>query len=467
MAFDRPLSRALNFVLITQLVSGVGYICRLVKLFEWKGRYMSAVTGNSALRAGVGRGEVFGWALYDFANSGYTTVVLTAVFSAYFVGTVVGDGTLGTLWWTMALSLSNLIVMLTVPLLGASSDRRQRRRGLLVMTTVGCVAATAGLAWVGPGAVMLAVVLLVLSNLFFSWGEALISSYLPTLAKPHAMGRVSGWGWGLGYIGGMFTLGICLMYVLQAQAAGDAASEFVPITMLITAVVFAIAASVSLSLLKDRPGSVGDVSPAWQRLRQTWHHARQYRDFMWLLGCTVAYMAGVAVAIALAAIYAQQVIGFYEAEIMMLIFVLNIAAVIGAVTLGYGQDAIGHRPALTLTLLGWMATCVIAALVTTKGGFWVAGVIAGLCMGASQSVGRAMVGLLAPSNRLGEFYGLWTLATRLASIVGPLAYGLLTWVSLGNQRLAMAATALFFVAGLLLLLPINMQRGQAAALQKN
>ncbi|MCD8517056.1 MAG: MFS transporter [Burkholderiaceae bacterium] len=424
------------------------------------------MTEPSALNPGVSRWEVFGWALYDFANSGYTTVVLTAVFSAYFVSGVVGDATIGTLWWTVSLSLSHLIVMLTVPLIGARSDRLQRRRGLLLMTTAGCVFATAGLTWAGPGTIMLAVTLLILSNVFFSWGESLISSYLPTLARPHAMGRVSGWGWGLGYVGGMLTLGLCLAYVLSAQAAGQSANEFVPVTMLMTAGVFAVAATISLSLLKDRPLTGGDMSPAWQRLRQTWQHARQYRDFVWLLGCTVAYMAGVAVAIALAAIYAQQVIGFTEAEIMILIFVLNIAAVVGALALGYGQDIVGHRLSLAITLLGWVATCLIAASVTTKGGFWVAGVIAGLCMGASQSVGRAMVGLLAPSSRLGEFYGLWTLATRLASIIGPLAYGLLTWASLGNQRLAMAATTLFFVTGLLLLLPINMQRGQTAALQK-
>lgn len=421
---------------------------------------------NGLLNPGISRLEVFGWALYDFANSGYTTVVLTAVFSAYFVGVVVGDATLGTLLWTVTLSLSHLVVMLTVPLIGARTDRTQHRRGVLTMTTVGCVLCTAALWWAGPGAVIWAMALVLLSNVFFSWGESLISSYLPTLARPHAMGRVSGWGWGLGYIGGMLTLGLCLAYVLQAQAKGVPAEAFVPVTMLITAGIFALAATVSISLLKDRPSGASHAWPAWQRLRQTWQQARNYGDFVWLLACTVAYMAGVAVAIALAAIYAQQVVGFTEAEIMVLIFVLNIAAVIGALMAGYGQDVIGHRLALALTLCGWVATCIIAAAVTTKGGFWFAGVLAGLCMGASQSVGRAMVGLLAPAARLGEFYGLWTLATRLASIIGPLAYGVLTWVSFGNQRLAMAATGLFFVAGLVLLLPINMSRGQAHAMQK-
>ena len=428
---------------------------------------MKDMATRSALNPGVSRLEVFGWALYDFANSGYTTVVLTAVFSAYFVSVVAGDPTLGTLWWTLTLSASHFVVMVTVPLLGALSDRLQRRRGLLVMTTIGCVVCTAALGLAGPGSVLLAVMMVLFSNVFFSWGESLISSYLPTLARAHAMGRVSGWGWGLGYVGGMLTLGLCLFYVLQAQSHGQSADQFVPVTMLITAGIFALAASLSITLLKDRPGSAGDISPAWQRLRQTFKHARQHNDFFWLLICTVAYMAGVAVAIALAAIYAQQVIGFTEADIMILIFVLNIAAVIGALLAGYGQDAIGHRLALAITLVGWVATCLIAASATSKPGFWVAGVIAGLCMGASQSVGRAMVGLLAPPNRLGEFYGLWTLATRLASIIGPLAYGLLTWMSLGNQRLAMAATGLFFVAGLALLLPINMSRGQQGAQQES
>lgn len=418
---------------------------------------------SNALKPGVSRAEVFGWALYDFANSGYTTVVLTAVFSAYFVGAVVGDATLGTLLWTTSLSGSYLIVMLTIPLIGAWTDQRQRRRGVLALTTVGCVVTTLGLAWTQPGSIALAIVLIVLSNVFFSWGESIVSAFLPGLARPEAMGRVSGWGWGFGYLGGMLTLGLCLGYVLHAQARGEPSSTFVPVTMALTASVFAIAGSLSIFLLKDRPVVGLQTVPTLQRLRQTWRAAGHFRDFMWLLACTVAYMGGVAVAIALAAIYAQEVIGFGEAEIMVLIFVLNIAAVLGALALGYAQDVIGHKLALALTLVGWMITCGLAASVTSKPGFWVAGVIAGLCMGASQSVGRAMVGLLAPPARLGEFYGLWTLATRLASIIGPLMYGLLTWASMGNQRLAMAATGGLFLLGLLLLLPIRVQRGRAAA----
>jgi UMF1 family MFS transporter len=165
----------------------------------------------------------------------------------------------------------------------------------------------------------------------------------------------------------------------------------------------------------------------------------------------------------LAAIYAEQVIGFKPQETMVLIFVLNFAAFAGAFLLGHLQDRVGHKLTLSLTLVGWVATCLIAAMSTSKDTFWWAAVIAGLCMGASQSSGRAMAGLMVPPQRLGEFFGLWTFAIRLASILGPMAYGLITWLSDGNQRLAIGSTSLLFILGLVLLMPVNVERGRLAA----
>jgi UMF1 family MFS transporter len=431
-----------------------------------------ALFPSDALKPGVRAREVFGWAMYDFANSGYTTVVLTAVFAAYFVGAVAGGATWGPLAWTLALGASHLIVMLTMPVLGAWADRNAAKKRLLVMITVGCVLTTAGLALVGPGALVLAVLLVVLSNVFFAWGESLVAAFLPELARPAAMGRVSGWGWSLGYLGGMLTLGLSLAYVLWAQAQELPAAHFVPVTMIITAVLFALAAFISLNLLREhaQPQTQGRVlgsghwRNSWQQVRRTFARARQYRDFMRLLGCAVAYQGGVAVTITLAAIYAEQVIGFQPQETMLLIFALNIAAMVGAFVFGYAQDRLGHKPTLAITLVAWTLTCVLAALTTTKGGFWYAAVIAGVCMGSSQSTGRAMAGVLAPAGQLAEFFGLWTFATRLASILGPVSYGLITWLTDGNQRLAIASTGLLFVLGLILLLPVDMQRGRAAAL---
>jgi MFS transporter, UMF1 family len=199
------------------------------------------------------------------------------------------------------------------------------------------------------------------------------------------------------------------------------------------------------------------------QLKATFHQARHYQDFMWLLLCAVFYQGGVAVAITLAAIYAEQVIGFVQSETMVLIFVLNIAAAAGAFGCGYLQDRMGHKLALGITLVGWVATCMIAALTTTKGGFWYAAAIAGACMGSSQSAGRALAGMFAPPKQLGEFFGLWTFATRLASIFGPLTYGAITWATGGNQRIAIASTAVLFAIGLIILQRVNVARGRLAA----
>jgi UMF1 family MFS transporter len=428
-----------------------------------------ALFSQDALNPGVRKREVFGWAMYDFANSGYTTVVITAVFAAYFVGGVAQKAEWATFAWTLALSISYALVMLTMPSLGAYADLRAAKKRLLMLVTMGCVLATAGLAYAQPGTVALAMVLIIVSNTFFVYGESLIASFLPELARPDALGKVSGWGWSFGYFGGMLTLGICLGYVIWAQGRGIPAAQFVPVTMAITAVIYGLAALVTFRLLQERatpnPAALREsgLKASLHQLKATFREARRYRDFMWLLACTVFYQGGVAVAITLAAIYAETVIGFRQQETMILIFVLNLAAAGGAFAWGYLQDRIGHKLALGSTLVGWIAVCVIAALSTTKGQFWWAAAIAGLCMGSSQSAGRALAGVFAPRQQLAEFYGLWTFSVRLASIIGPLSYGAITWATGGNQRLAIASTAALFAAGLVLLQKIDVRRGREAA----
>jgi MFS transporter, UMF1 family len=429
-----------------------------------------ALFGQDALNPGVRRREVFGWAMYDFANSGYTTVVITAVFAAYFVGGIAGKAEWATFAWTAALSVSYAIVMITMPSLGAYADLRAAKKRLLALTTIACVITTAALALAKPGSVALAVVLIILSNTFYSYGESLTAAFLPELARPDALGKVSGWGWSFGYFGGMLALGLCLGYVIWAQGQKIPAAQFVPVTLLITAVIYGGCSIATFALMRERaqpnPQALREsgLAASLRQLRATFRQARRYQDFMWLMACALFYQGGVAVAISLAAIYAETVIGFAQQETMILIFLLNLAAAAGAFAWGYLQDRIGHKLALGSTLVGWIATCVIAALSTTKGQFWWAAAIAGLCMGSSQSAGRALAGVFAPPKQLAEFYGLWTFAIRLASIIGPLSYGAITWATGGNQRLAIVSTTALFVIGLVLLVKIDVARGRAAAL---
>ena len=426
---------------------------------------------QGALNDGVRKREVFGWAMYDFANSGYTTVVLTAVFSAYFVGVVAGGADWATLAWTLAISASSLIVMLTMPAIGAYADLKAAKKRLLTLSTAGCVLATAALALAGPGDVWVAVAAVVLSFTFYSYGESLIAAFLPELARDDSMGRVSGWGWSFGYLGGMLALGLGLAYVATAQARGQPATAFVPVVMLITAGVYGLASLATFAWLRERAtlqaksseaGGAG-VKASLQRLALTWQQARHYRDLRWLLACCACYQAGISVVITLAAVYAEQVLGFKQADTMRLIFLVNIAAVAGAFAFGYWQDRVGYKRSLGFTLVGWFLMTLLAGFATGPAMFWAAAVIAGLCMGSSQSAGRAMVGLLTPPDRKAEFFGLWSFATSLAVVAGPLTYGLITLATGGNHRVAILSTSLFFVVGLWLLMPIDMARGQHSA----
>jgi MFS transporter, UMF1 family len=317
--------------------------------------------------------------------------------------------------------------------------------------------------------VTLAFILIVVSNTFYSYGETLTAAFLPELAKPESLGKVSGWGWSFGYFGGMLALGISLGCVFWAQGQGIPAEKFVPMTMVLTAAIYGGAAMVTFKLLKERampkPAALqgGGLKASWLQLKNTFAQAQKYTDFMWLMACAVFYQGGVMVAVSIAAIYAEQVMGFAPQETMALIFVLNLAAAAGAFGLGYFQDRVGHKLALGVTLVGWIATCIIAAITTTKVGFWYAAALAGVCMGSSQSAGRAMAGMFAPQAQLAEFYGLWGFATRLASILGPLTYGAITWASGGNQRIALASTTALFAAGLIVLQKIDVNRGRQAA----
>ena len=424
---------------------------------------------SSALNPGVAKREVFGWAMYDFANSGYTTVVLTAVFNVYFIGVVAQGAGWGTLAWTLALSASNLLVLVLMPSIGAWADAHAAKRRLLIIATVACVATTALLAFAGRGDLWLAVAAIVLSNFFYAVGESITAAFLPELARHEAMGKVSGWGWSFGYFGGMLALGLCLAYVLYAQKQGQTAAEFVPVTMLITAVIYGAAACVTFALLKERarPQSTALSSrrSAYAALFESWRQAQPYTDFRRLLLCAVFYQAGIAVVIALAAVYADQVMQFSQGETMALVFIVNIAAAVGAFAFGYWQDRLGHKRALAVTLLVWIGMVLIAAFTETRAMFWLAAALAGLAMGSSQSCGRAMAGMLIPAARLAEFFGLWTFAVRLAAIIGPITYGLVTWLTSNNHRLAILATGSFFVIGLALLRRIDMRRGTALGLK--
>jgi UMF1 family MFS transporter len=413
----------------------------------------------------VRKREILAWAFFDFANSGYTTVVITAVFNAFFVSVIAGKSGWATLAWTLALSASYALNVLTSPLIGAYADLRARKKRLLMFSTVTCVAGTALLAFCGPGDVALALGIIVVGNFAFGMGENLIAAFLPELVKQEAMGKVSGWGWALGYLGGLLVLGISLWWI---QSSTRPAAETVPETMLITAVAFALASLPTMFMLRERaiPGTASNREVwnlARSRVRDALAGGHGLLDLRRFLACIVAYQAGVQTVIALAAIYTEQALGFSTADSIKLILLVNVTAAAGAFVFGWIQDRLGHRLTLSITLVGWLLAIALLFASDTRPMVWLAANVAGLCLGASQSAGRALVGYLCPPAREAEIFGLWGLAVKLASILGPLSYGLVNAATGGNHRMSIAVTAVFFIAGLLLLARVDVARGHAAA----
>ncbi len=432
----------------------------------------AAARKPSLLATDASRSEVWAWAMYDFANSGYTTVVITAVFNAYFVGVVADNAAWATFAWTAALAASYAAIMLTAPIVGAYADLRAAKKRLLAISTVGCVLATAALAAVGPGDLVLGVVLIVISNFFYGSGENLIAAFLPELAHEDGVGTVSGWGWSFGYLGGLLSLGACLAYISYAQARGLPAAHFVPVAMLITAALFALASLPTFLYLRERAVAQGPVggawaAAAWRRLAQTLRQAHEFPDLRRLLACIVFYQAGIQAVISLAAVYAEQAMKFTTQQTLVLIVVVNLMAAAGAFAFGYLQDRLGHVRSLALTLVGWIAMTLLAWSATDVARFWGAATLAGVCLGASQSAARAAIAVLSPERRRAEFFGLWGLSVKLSSILGPLTYGLVTWVTAGDHRLAILVTGVYFVIGLLLLGGIDLARGKRKAQSEN
>ena len=425
---------------------------------------------RQVLADGVQVREVWAWAMYDFANSAYTTTVVTAIFTAYFVAVVAGGAPWATLAWTTTQAIASVAILLSATSVGAYADRHGAKKKLLAVSTVGCIAGTAALFWVGPGDVGLAMMLVAIAGFFFGSGENIIAAFLPELAGDEDLGKVSGWGWSWGYLGGMACLGLCLAWIVGARSRGEGAESFVPATMLITAAFFAVASAPTFLLLRERvqAGPVAEVASEFSALvrvlLRTAREASRFPDMARFMVCLLFYQSGVVAAIALAAVYAQEAIGFTAEDNIMLFFVVNGTAAVGAFAFGYLQDRLGHVRTIALTLAGWLLMTAIALGSQSRGQFWVAANIAGLCLGSSQSAARALVGHFAPAQRRAEFYGLWGLAMKTAAIAGPMTYGITTWVSGGNHRLALAITGLYFVAGLVLLIGIDERRGREAAL---
>ncbi|HEX6202999.1 MAG TPA: MFS transporter, partial [Thermoanaerobaculia bacterium] len=413
----------------------------------------------------VRKREIFGWAMFDFANSSYTTIVVTVAFSVFFTSLVAPAGR-GELLWGIGVLVSNGFVVLLSPLVGAVADDSGRKKLFLFASYVVCVVGTAALWLVVPGAVWIGLALFVVSNVAFAFGENFAAAFLPEISTAKNIGRISGLGWGLGYFGGLFSL-----LAIAPLLAGDfVAANLADLRLawVVTAAFFAVAGIPTFVLLRERaprgPRRTvrGYARVGYARLGDTFRSLGHFRDLARFLAVFFVFTCGLAAVINFSAIYAKGTLAFTGGEIITLFLVVQISSAAGALGFGWIQDRLGALRTVRLTLVLWVAVCVAAYLATDKATFWGVALGAGLGIGSLQSACRALVGLFAPLEKTGEMFGFWGLAGKAAFAVGPFVFGALTWLS-GSQRVAILSTGLFFVVGLLALGGVSEARGRAAA----
>lgn len=397
----------------------------------------------------------FAWCLYDFGNSAYPTIIMTAVYALYFADVIVpsAQSASSDKWWGWANGIGALFVVLTAPFLGSLADRARKKRLLLGLHFVVGVVTCAALALAGPGDVGFAMLLIVVSLYAFEGGNVFYNAFLPELVGVGAVAKLGARGWAFGYAGGLASLGVVLLLLLFFGV--DA--RYCALVAAAWWLVFGLPAIV---LLRDAPRSAQGVV-ARRSVRQRLLGLREEGRLLRFLAALFFYMNALSTIFVFAAVFTRTSLGFTKTESIVLILLLNIVAIPGSLLFGKLAERRGSLWSIGLSLVLWLF--VVAAAITTawpglfepalaKGLFWGVATLAALCIGATQATSRSYVGEITRPGMSGEFFGMMAIAGRASAILGPIVFGELSDLCGGDQRLALASVGGFFFIGLLLLL---------------
>ena len=414
---------------------------------------------------------VWGWALYDFANSSFTTLVVTFIYSAYFVRAIAPSETVGTAQWSTGILITAIVVALASPVLGAIADSGGYRRRFLLGSTIVTVAASVLLFFPGEGEIVYALTVFVVANIAFEMANVFYNAYLPDIAPLDSIGRISGYGWALGYIGGLLCLVVALVGFVQTETPwfgfSTEGGANIRATNILVAAWFAVfSIPMFIWVPSERPAPLGKIThvvrDAFSQLGETFRELRRFRQVFRALLARLVYNDGLVTIFAFGGIYAVGTFGFTFSEVILFGIALNVAAGIGAFAFGFLDDRIGGRKTILITLVGLTAATALAVFAETKTMLWVAGILLGLLVGPNQSASRSLIGRFIPDDRETEFYGFFAFSGKATSFLGPLLLGQLT-LAFESQRVGVATVAVFFVIGGLLLLRVNEAEGIAAS----
>ncbi len=390
---------------------------------------------------------------YDFANSAFTTVMVTVVFSVFFVKSIASGRPEGGEWyWSLAVSISMTLAAIAAPILGAMADYSHSKKKFLFGFTYLTITSTALLYFAGQGDYLLGMVLFIIANFSFNSALVFYDAFLPEVSTPETIGKISGFGWGLGYLGGLVSLLVSLALVKHHI-------RWVWPMIAAHIMIFSLITFIMLKEKKAVTPKTNYLKVAADRILFSLRHIRRMPDLLGYLLSYFLYNVGIYTVIAFAAIYGEKRFAMSEQSLIIFFIIAQVTSVIGAVAFGWHSDRFNVRLSLSISILVWIAVVTWAFFCRSATEYYALGLVAGLAIGSSQANSRTMLSLLTPLNRQAEFFGFYTLVGRISAIIGPFIYGNLTRVT-GDQRYAIISLGAFFILGWFVLQRVNLERGK-------
>ncbi len=421
------------------------------------------------MTAGVSRSGQLAWAFYDWASSAFAAVIVTFVFATYFSQAIAVDPVTGTAQWGWAMTVSAMLAAALGPVLGAIADTGGRRKPWIFAFTLCCVIATGLLWFAAPSAewVLYTLIVVVIANLSLELAGVFYNAMLADISSPERMGRLSGWSWGLGYVGGVSCLLLALFGLVQTDTPlfglDKDMAEHVRATGPLVALWLALFSLPLLVLTPDQPSgrrpAMTAMREGMRQLRETVANLRQHRRIVHFLLARMLYVDGLNTLFAFGGIYAAGTFGLELADVIKFGILLNVTAGIGAFAFAWIDDWLGPKPTVLIALGGLFGFSLAAVLIENVALFWVIGGLLGLFVGPTQAASRTLMARLAPAGQRTEMFGLYALSGKITAFLGPFLLGMVTYWS-GSQRLGMATILAFFAAGFVLLCRLDMRPGR-------
>lgn len=447
---------------------------------------MSEIPSATALSDAKPRGQlrrIVAWATYDWANSAFTTIVVTFLYAEYFRRNLVPDvegGTPGSSLWGWAVSASAVLVAVLSPIVGAMADRGGRKRLYLIVSTWVCVGFTVALFFVAPTtphAVLLASVLFVIANSAFDIGGVFYNSFLPVVAPPERIGTISGIGWGLGYTAGIVSMVVALFTMVGLPgviepwfALPTEGGLNLRAPLLLVAGWFAVFSIPMFLYVKDEepPRNGVGVWDAFRELRATFREVRRYKETAKFLLARMIFNDALVTIFTLGAVYMGSVFGTDFGEIMVFGIVINVVAGIGAFAFGFVDDRVGGKPTILISVVALAAAVTLGMFAPNMGWFWVAGIIIGIFAGPNQAASRSLMSRFVPAHQQAEFFGFFSFSGKATAFMGPFLFGVLTaafkdLVPFPSERVGISVLILFFLLGGWILSHVDEAEGIRAA----